>query len=812
VETLRQDVRYAARSFRRAPAFTAVVLVILVLGGGLNSAVFSVVNETLLRPLPYKDPKRLVFVSESHPRRGSRGALRPANFFDWRARNDVFEDATAFSDAQMELTGSGDPERLLAQRVLEGFFPLLGVEALVGRRFEPMDYGAAPSGGATAGTGAADVVVLSYGFWQRRFAGDRRAIGQTLRLNGKLFAVVGVMPDAFQGLGGGHQLWLPWVLTPEERADRQTHQFYALARTKRDVSLEQASAQMTLLYRQLEQQYPAENRDWRVEVTPWRDVVLGETRRVLLVLLGATALVLVIATANVAGLILARAVDREKEMAIRLALGASWTRILRQLLTEGLLLAGLSASLSLLAGLATLRLFVGLGLLAAIPFDFHPHLDARVFCVTSGISLLIGLLLGLTPALQASKIDLVAGIGGGQLPSRHKLRIRHLLVLGQMAVGFVLLIAGGLMLKSFLRLHQVALGFDPRNLLAVQLSLPESRYSTDREVRLFVPRVLEEIGSIPGVLAAASASDLPLTRLTLNLRFVIEGRPPTGQDEWSAEGLSVSPAFFSALRATIARGRPLSERDTFEAPGAVVVDETLAREYWPGEDPLGKRIQFPYPDLGHRWFSVVGIVPGVKYESPAARAERTLYLPEAQMPFRDFFLLIRTVAMPLDMVHALKDRIKGIDPDLPLGTVNTMEQVANTSFGEARLRTRLLGLFAGLALVLSSAGLYGLLAYSVARRTREMGIRRTLGAETTEVLKLVMGEGLALTVMGMGLGLCLAIVLTRFLGNLLFEVGPFDPSTYALVAALLASVAAVASYLPARRAAMVEPAVALRRE
>jgi putative ABC transport system permease protein len=811
VEVIRQDVRYAVRSFLRAPVFSVVVLVILVLGSGLNTAVFSVVNEMLIRPLPYKDAEQLVFVSEAHPLRGSGGALRPANFFYWRAQNDVFEGATAASDAQMELTGSGEPRRVLAQRVLEDFFPVLGVGPLLGRGLEAADYGIASEDGATAASGAAEVVVLSYGFWQQRFAGDRRALGQVLRLDRKLFTVVGVMPAAFQGMGGGHQLWLPWVLTPEQRANRETHEFYAVARLKRGVSLDQASARMSVLYRQLEQQYPAENRDWGVEITSWRDVVLGETRLALLVLLSASGLILLIATANVAGLILARAVDREWEIALRLALGASRARILRQLLTEGLLLAGSSGALSLLAALATLRLLSGLALPTAVPFAFHPGLDLRVFGLATGISLLIGLLLGLIPAVQAWRIELPREIGGGRVGGG-KGRTRHLLVLAQMAVGFVLLSAGGLMLKSLLRLHEVELGFDPHNLLTVQLSLPKSRYSTDDEVRLFAPRALEEIRSIPAVLAAATTSDLPLTRLTLNLRFVIEGRPTTGPDQWSAAGLSVSPAFFRTIGSVVARGRPLSELDTPQAPGVVVVDETLAREYWPGEDALGKQIQFPYPDMGHRWFSVVGVVPEVKYNSPAAKPERVLYVPAAQMPFRDLFLLVRTAMKPTDLVRTLQDRVKGIDPELPLGAVSTMEQLADASLGEARLRTRLSGLLAVLALALASAGLYGLLAYSVARRTRELGIRRALGAGKGQIVRLVMSEGLALAGMGIGLGSFLAAISTRFLGSLLFGVNPLDPSTYSIVAVLVIGVAAIASYLPARRAARVEPAVALRRE
>lgn len=811
METLSHDLRYAVRSLVRAPGTTSVVLLILVLGSGLNTAIFSVVNEALIRPLPYKDPEQLVFVAETHPRRGSGAALRPANFFDWRARNTVFEGATSFFPLEVDLTGSGEPERVPAQRVLDGFFSVLGVEALVGRIFEARDYEAAAAGGAL---GAGDAVVLSYRFWQRRFGAEPGAIGQTLRLDGRPFTVVGVMPDDFQGVGGGYQLWLPWVLTPEERANRQTHEFFAVARIKRTANLAQASAQMSVLYRQLEQQYPADNRDWGVKLTPWREVLLGQTRLALLVLLGAAGLILLIASANVAGLLLARAVDREKEMAIRLALGASSSRILRQLLTEGLLLTGLSGSLALLVALATLRLFSGLSLPTAVPFAFHPHLDLRVFGVTTAVSLLSGLLLGVAPALQASKIDLRKGIGGGVLAGGHKQRTRHFLVLAQMALGFVLLAAGGLMLKSFLKLQEVELGFDPRNLLTVQLSLPESRYPTDDEVRLFVPRALEEIGSIPGVLGTASTSDLPLIRLVMgmNLRFAIEGRPVAGSDQWSAGALSVSPTFFRTMGSPIARGRPFSEGDLPQSPGVVVIDEALAREYWPGEDPLGKRIEFLYPELRQRWFSVVGVVPDFKYESLAANPGRTLYVPQAQLPFRDLFLVVRTASNPLDLVDAVKGRVRGIDQDLPLGHVSTMEHIVHGSLGEPRLRTWLLGLFAALALALASAGLYGLLAYSVARRTQEIGIRLALGAERGDVLRLVMGQGLALTVMGIGLGLALALMLGRFFESLLYSVAATDPTTYSAVAVLLVGVAAAASYLPARRAARVEPAIALRRE
>ena len=809
MEGVRQDLLYAVRACLRAPGPTAVLLVLLVLGSGLNTAVFSVVNEALIRPLPYREPDRLVFVTESHPRRGSGAALRPANFLDWRARNSVFEAATSFFPFDGDLTGEGEPERISAQRVLEDFFPLLGVPALVGRTFGQGDYEASGAKGTSVG---GDVVVLSYGIWQRRYAADPDVIGRTLRLNGRPLTVVGVMPAEFQGVGAGPLLWVPWVLTPDERANRQTHEFFSLARIKTSVSLEQAQAQMSVLYRQLGQQYPADNRDWGVKLTPWREVLLGETRLALLVLLGAAGLILLIASANVAGLLLARAVDREQEMAIRLALGASPGRIVRQLLVEGLLLAAVSGALALLVAHLSLHLLSGFSLPTAVPFAFHPRLDLRVFGVTTAASLICGLLFALAPAIKASNVDLRKGIFGRVHTGRDTQRIRHFLVLGQMAVVFVLLTASGLVLRTFLNLRNTQLGFDPRRLLTVQLSLPESRYPTDDDVSLFIPRALDEVRSIPGVLDAASTSDLPLIRLVMgmNLRFAIEGRQGSGSDEWSAGALSVSPTFFRTMGSRTLKGRAFDERDLPQGPGVVMIDETLAHEYWPGEDPLGKRIEFLYPELRHRWFSVVGVVPNFKCDSLSASPVRTLYIPQAQMPFRDLFFLVRTASSPLDIVEAVKDRIRGIDHELPLGHVASMEHIVHDSLGAPRLRTWLLGLFAALALVLASAGLYGLLAYFVARRRVEIGIRLALGADRREVLRHVMGQGLILGAQGIGLGIIVALLLTRFLGSLLYGVATADPLTYSVVALVLLTVAALASYRPASRAAGVDPAVALR--
>jgi putative ABC transport system permease protein len=724
----------------------------------------------------------------------------------------VLEGAAAFFPTVVELAGDGEPERVRVERVTEDFFPVLGVPALLGRTFTAGDYRDAARGRDPGTIAIGDAAVLAYGFWQRRFGGDPAAVGRTIRLNGKAVTIVGIMPAEFQGVGGGCPLWLPWWLTPEQRENRQTHEFFALARLKSDVGLARARAEMSALYRGLAERFPAENAGWDVELTPWRGLILGHARPALLVLLAAAGIMLAIASANVAGLLLARAVDREREMAIRLALGASRSRIVRQLVTEGLLLAAVAGGLSLLVARSAVGALSALRLPTAVEFAFPPRVDARVFAATAGVSLLAGLLVGLAPALHAARVDLRNRIGGGPVVGERRARARNGLVLAEIALGAILLAAGGLMLESLQNLRHAALGFEPRRLSALELNLPDQRYPDDDSVRRFVSRLLDDVGALPGVESVASASDVPLQDVSLNLRFAIEGRPATSTDRFSASALAVSPAYFRTIGATLVRGRAFDTRDTREAPGALVIDETLARAYWPDEDPLGKRIAFPYPDLRGRSFVVVGIVRAVQYRKPGQVTERTLYLPQVEVPFRDSFLLVRASTSSADAMGAVRRSMHAADPALAQNAPRALEDVARDVLATPRLLTGLLGLFAGLSLLLALAGLYGLLAYTVARRTPEIGVRVALGAGRSDVVRLVMGRGLALTGIGIAVGLGMALGLTRFLGTLLYGVGPADPPTYAAVAAILALVAAAACYIPARRAARIEPAVALRRE
>jgi predicted permease len=484
----------------------------------------------------------------------------------------------------------------------------------------------------------------------------------------------------------------------------------------------------------------------------------------------------------------------------------------RQLLTEGFLLAGVAGGLALVVARGAVGVLSTVRLPTAVEFAFPPRVDARVFAATAGVSLLAGLLVGLAPAIQAARMDLRSRIGGGSVVPERRLRARHGLVLAEVALGAVLLAAGGLMLESLVNLRGAALGFEPRRLSALELNLPDERYPDDDSVRRFVARLLLDLGALPGVESVASASDLPLHDVSLNLRFAIEGRPATSTDRFSANALSVTPAFFRTIGATLVRGRAFDARDTREAPGAVVIDETLARAYWPDGDALGKRIEFPYPDLRGRAFSIVGIVQAVQYRKPGQGRERTLYLPQTDVPFRDSFLVVRASASPADAMAAVRRSVRAADPALALNRPRALEDVAREALATPRLLTGLLGLFAGLSLVLALAGLYGLLAYTVARRTPEIGVRVALGADRSDVVRLVMGRGLALTGLGIAVGLGIALGLTRFLAGFLYGVGPADPPTYAGVAAILALVAAAACYVPARRAARIEPSVALRRE
>jgi len=802
MQTLWQDLRYGARMLLRNPGFTLIAVLTLALGIGANSAVFSVVNSILLRPLPYRDSDRLVTIGHSYSKLNMIGPVSAPAFFDYRDQSAVFESAALFSGTNRNLTGQGEPERLSGQRVSASYFPTLGVQAILGRTFSPEEDQ----------QGHHRVVALSYGLWQRRFGSDPAVLGRTLTLDGESYTVVGVMPAS---LYGETEIWVPVALTPEEAALRQWNHLSMVARLKPGVSLQQAQTAMNTLADRLRQQYPQiySGGSWGIAVKSLFEESVGEIRRALLVLLVAVSFVLLIACANLTNLLLARSATRRKEVAIRAALGAGRLRLVRQLLTESLLLALLGGGFGLLLSLFGVDLLVALNH-GNIPRWQEIGVDGRVLTFTLAVSLMTSALFGLAPALQSSKIELTAALKEGGRSSVSGFRsfgLRNLLVVSEVALALVLLVGAGLLLRSFARLLEVNLGFQPQNLLTMQVSLPTSKYGTPEQRRAFYEQALGQIRALPGVVSAGAVSNLPLSGAMTSSGFTIEGHQTMQRELYPADPRSASSEYLQTMSIPLLRGRYFTERDRAGAPEVVIIDEVLARRYFPNEDPLGKRLAVEGPG----WREIVGIVGQIKYKGLDVDYQGQLYFPHAQDPWRGMYrmnLVVRTTAEPMSLVSAVRGAIQRVDKDQPVYRVMAMEQLVADSVAQRRFSMFLLGLFAALALLLAAVGLYGVLAYSVTERTHEIGVRMALGAQRRDVLKLVVGHGLMLALTGVAIGLVASFVLTRLMKNLLFGVRATDPLTFATIALLLTVVALVACYLPARRATKVDPLVALRCE
>jgi putative ABC transport system permease protein len=805
----RQDLRYGLRTLRKNPGFTAVAVIALALGIGANSAIFSVVNTVLLRPLPYKDPDRLVMVWEDDTRHGyPRDTPAAANYVDWREQNRVFEGMAAIADQSFNLTGEGEPERIAGRRVSANLFPLLGVEPQLGRVFLPEED--QPGSGGR-------VVVLSHGLWQRRFGADPKIIGKPLNLNGQSFTVVGVMPSNFQFPTREDELWVPIAFGPKEAANRGNHYLEVVARTKPGVTLQQAQVEMNTIASRLQQQYPEKNTDLGAVVVPLHEQVVGNIRPALLVLLGAVGFVLLVACANVANLLLARAAARQKEIALRVALGASRLRLIRQFLTESILLAALGGIVGLLLS------FWGVNLLKAfIPENISQAkaitIDAGVMGFTLLVSLLTGLVFGLAPAMQASNFNLNETLKEGGRDSasgRRGNRIRNVLVITEVAVSLVLLIGAGLLINSFLRLRSVDPGFSVNNLLTMKVELPPRKYPDQARRSAFYTELLRRIEALPGVKSAAVTNWIPLVSQGDSIGITIEGRPapPPGKEAIVVTRV-VSPDYFPTMGIQLLRGRQFDERqDRHESPAAAVISETMARRFWPGEDPTGKRISQGTPESPDDWMTIVGVVKDVRQFGLDAEPKPQMYLLYAQA---DFFapshLVISTNVEPRSLTATVRSTVWEIDKDQPVSNISTMEDVLSESIARQRFSMLLLVIFAAVALVLAAVGIYGVMSYSVAQRTREIGIRMALGAQRSDVLKLAVGQGLKLVLIGVLIGLAGALILTRVMASLLFGVSATDPITLTSISLMLICVAVLASYIPARRATRVNPLVALRYE
>lgn len=804
--TIWQDVRYGVRMLAGSPGLTAVAVLALALGVGANTAIFSVVNTVLLRPLPFKNSEQLVRVWATNAKKGvNNHPTSFLNFVDWQTENHVFESMTAYSAASATLTGGDAPELVKGVVVSAGMFPTLGVQPMLGRFFSADE----------AKAGNAPVVVLGYGLWQRRFGADRKVIGREITLDGKSTTIVGVMPPGFKFPLDEEKtdFWSPHNPDSEMNAARGARYLSVVARLKPNVTLQQAQAEMDTISSRLEQQYPANNTGRGVRLVSMYEDTVGSVRPALLVLLGAVGCVLLIACANVANLLLARAAGRHKEIAIRTALGATRARIVRQLLTESLLLAIMGGSLGLLLAMWGLDLLVAT-IPASVPRVAEISLDARVLGFTLAVSALTGIIFGLAPALTASKLDLNESLkegGRGSTEGVRRNRVRSLLVVSEIALSLVLLIGAGLLLKSFQRLREINPGFNPTNVLTMNLELPESKYAKADQQGAFFQQLLERTRTLPGVESLGVIDPLPLSGNNKTTTFNIEGRPPVAPtDQLSSNVRTISSDYFRAMGIPLLKGRALSERDNKDAPLVMVVNETLARQFFPNEDPLGKRATvYPFKTP----CEIVGVVGDVKHRTLEGEPTPEFYISYLQAPQPAMALVARTASGdPTNLVGAMRNAVGEIDKDQPISDIQTMNQLLSQSIAPGRFNMLLLGLFAFIALLLAAIGIFGVMSYSVTQRTHEIGIRIALGAQAVDVLRLVVGQGMALALVGVGLGLLGAIAVTRLMASLLYGVSATDPLIFAGISLLLTIVAFVACYVPARRAMKVDPMVALRHE
>jgi predicted permease len=809
METLLQNLRYAIRTLRKSPGFTVVAVITLALGIGANTSIFSVVNAVLLRPLPYKDDSRLVVILNK-----GRNPVAPANFIDWRNQSQVFTHMGAAEYWTPNLTGTDKPEKLWALHITPDIFPMLGVQPILGRVFLPEEQEA----------GKEHEVVLSYPLWQSHFAGNLDIIGRSVTLSGEKYTVVGVMPSEFKFApfwATKAELWAPLALG-SRLTDRSGGSLRVFARLKPGFTLEQAQAEMTGITSRLEREFPGTNQD--MQVLSLREKVVGNIRPALLVLLGAVGFVLLIACANVSHMLLARAAARREEIALRTALGAGRWDMFSQFLTESLALALMGGGAGLLLVVWGVRVLLALGP-AAIPRVETVGVDGHVLLFALAISLLTGLAFGVAPAWRATAVNLSDALKEGERgfsEGLHRNRLRGLLVGSEFALAVVLLAGAGLMIRSFLALQHVDPGFDSRGVLSLVIGVSGTEEAAVGHTGNFYQGVLEKVRAVPGVQSASGINHLPLAGDEWGFPFHIEGRPPERPgEELVATYRVVFPGYFRTMRIPILRGRDVADADNLRAPGVVVINDYLARRYWPGEDPIGKRITFDDPAENPSWLTVVGVVKNTARSSWVSPPEEEVFLPYLQNrayldtpspPFAYLTLVARTSRDPAALAPAIRGAIHSLDKNIPLSEIQTMDQVVAEATGESRFYVVLLGAFAIVALVLAGVGIYGVMSYSVSRRTHEIGVRMALGAQGRDVLKLMVFQGIVQALAGVAVGLAGALALSRLIAGLLYGTRPNDPATFAAVVLVLGGVAVAASYFPARRATKIDPIVALRYE
>ncbi len=815
VEKLLQDLHYGARVLLKDPSFTLVAVLTLALGTGATTAIFSVVDAVLLHPLPFRDPSRLVVVWENfltlnHPH----NVAAPANFMDWESQNTVFEGMTAVADIHANLTGSGDPQQIVVGNVTAGFLSVVGVIPILGSGFSADNWK----------KGKDDVVLLDYGFWRERFGADPGIVGKTIELNGKPVVVVGVAPKDFSLFmkdgtltGSKPQMWSPWAV-PNDWGDRKQgvgRYLTVLARMKPAVTVAQAQEQMSTIASRLQQEYPLTNAHWGATVVPLREQLSGDLRPALLTLFCAVGLVLLIACANVSSLLLARAAKREKEIAIRAAIGASPWRIARQLLTESVLLAGSGGALGLL-----LAFWGTKALLAAGPKDLldlrYVTLNIRVLAFTACVTMLSGIVFGSLPSLLSARSEVAESLKDEvrSSPTGRSTLLRSLLVVAQTGLALNLLVGSGLLIHSFVRLVGVDPGFDPHNLLTFQVGLPTAKYPKDEAQMAFFRDLLQRVGRLPGVRSASLENYPPLTGMGSATGVHIIGQPKRGDADLPVSGVRVvGPDYFRTMGIPLLMGRSFDERESAQASHVVVVNQAFVEEYLRGENPIGKKISIYMHDNkvdDDNPSEIVGVCGAVHQSGLDSEAKPNVYWPMPELTYSSMTFLVRTSNDPAALVPAIRRELRQIDPELPMASVATMEQLLGDSLARSRFTMSLLGVFAAVALALTAVGIYGVVSYSVAQRTHEIGIRMALGAQRGNVLGLVLRQGARLMIAGVGFGVLSALVLTHLMSSLLYGVSATDPATFVAVVLILLAVAFLASYMPARYATRVSPIIALR--
>lgn len=815
MNNLWQDFRYSLRMLRTQHTLSLVAILALSLGIGANTAIFSVINAVVLRPLPLPEADRLVMIWGNFLKLNIEHlSAKAAEYVDYRDQTTSFAQVAAFNNADLVLTGASQPARIPAARVTANLFTLLGAQAIHGRLIAPTDNE----------VGRDKVVLLSHGYWQKHFGGQVSAIGQTLQLDGESYTIIGVTPPGFAfpheslSFAKSAELWTPLAFTTDQIAERrQPYYLNVIAKLQPGVTLAQARAEMSALAGRLEQQHRSyrgpggADGGWRITVESLQEQIIGGSRRALGILFGAVGLVLLIACANAANLLLMRATVRERELAIRAALGASRARIIRQLLVESLLLALLGGALGLLLA------WWGVDVLRALSPDNLPRvqeisIDGRVLGFTLLLALLTGLIFGLAPAWQAARPDLQRALKeGGPTARRGRHWLRGTLVVGEVAIAVLLLIGAGLLLRSFQRLARANPGIAANALLMAEINLPATKYAEPSQIASFYQQLAAKVAALPGVEGASFGTLQPLSGAAMNDPFSIEGRPLDIRNAPVAGWQRVGPHFFRALGIALVRGRDFTPRDDLAAPKVAIINETMARRYWPDEDPLGRRITLGAPRPDAPWAEIIGIVKDIPHRAIDSPAESDWYLPHLQSPARNASLFVRTTTDPASFAAAVRNQVLTIDKNQPV-TIKTMNEVIAATVAPRRFNTLLLGLFAAVALLLAALGIYSVISYSVAQRTQEIGIRMALGAQARDIWRLVVGQGMMLVVVGIMLGLAAALALTRVMKSLLYEVSATDPLTFALIALVLAGVALLACWLPARRATKVDPLIALRYE